>query len=103
LHVRNLDAERGAQVFEEYGIVDFADFVMLEMFIDDKPRGNLGGRAAGMTGPDGHNLVEVDIEHDAAEIEQKDIGGSGGEEGLVHSGRLQKTGEAGNRRRPQVG
>ena len=39
-----------------------------------------------MTGPAGKRLVEVDIEHHAAEIEQQRVGGAGGEQGLVHRG-----------------
>ena len=54
---------------------------MLEMVIDDKARSDIGGRAAGMAGPDRHDLAEVDIEHDAAEIEQQGVGGGGEREG----------------------
>ena len=37
----------------------------------------IGGLAAGVAGPARHHLVEVDIEHDAAEIEQQHVGGVG--------------------------
>ena len=30
-----------------------------------------------MSGPNGHHLAEIDIEHDAAEIEQQRVGGVG--------------------------
>src|SRR3981081_167298 len=52
--------------------------------------------AAGVTGPAVKRLVEIDIEHDAAEIEQQRIGGAGGEEGAAHPCRLRKLGGPGN-------
>ncbi len=46
--------------------------------------------AAGVTGPADKCLVEVDIEHHAAEIEQERIGGAGTEEGTGHLQRVRK-------------
>jgi hypothetical protein len=48
----------------------------------------MAGLAAGMAGPTGHHPGEVDIEHDAAEIEQQRVGGVGGER-RIHGSRLQ--------------
>ena len=44
--------------------------MMLVGLVADKARNDVIGLAAGMTGPAGQRLVEIDIEHDAAEIEQ---------------------------------
>ena len=65
------------------GVVDLADLMMPVSFVADKARGDVGGRAAGMAGPAGQRLAEIDIEHDAAEIEQQRVGGSGGEAGVI--------------------
>ncbi len=61
-----------------------------------KSRQKLCGLAAGVTGPARKRLVEVDIEHDTAEIEQQCIGSAGGEQGPVHRGGVRKTGEGSN-------
>jgi hypothetical protein len=41
-----------------------------------------------MAGPNGHDPAEVDIEHDAADVEQQHVGRVGGEGG-GHGSRLQ--------------
>ena len=61
---------------------------MLETVVDDKTPGEVGGRAAGVPGPVRHHLVETDIEHDTAEIEQQDVDG-GGRWRQIHGNRLQ--------------
>ena len=66
-----------AQVCKERGIVDPAGLVMLEAVVDDKAPGQIGGRAAGVAGPDRHHRAEIDIEHDTAEIEQQRVDGGG--------------------------
>jgi hypothetical protein len=48
------------------------------------------GLATGVTGPADQRLVEVDIEHDAAEIEQQRVGCAGGEQGSGHRRRCTK-------------
>jgi len=68
-------------------------------FVTRKPSDEMGYLATGVAGPAGERFVEVEIEHDAAEIEQQRVGRAGGEEGRVHWGRVRKSGEAGNRRR----
>ena len=61
--------------------LDLAALVTPEALVATKRAATVGGRAAGMAGPARHRLVEIDIEHDAAEIEQQRVGGAGGEEG----------------------
>src|SRR6202043_187476 len=63
---------------------DLADLMMLVALVADKARNDVIGLAAGMAGPAGQRLVEIDIEHDAAEIEQQRVGGAGGEAGRGH-------------------
>jgi hypothetical protein len=53
-----------------------------------------------MAGPIGHHLAKIDIEHDAAEIEQQRIGGIGRELGF-HASRLQNPAHLGNGRSAQ--
>src|SRR5262245_65852165 len=74
------------QILEERGIVDPAGLVMAKAVIDDKARGKLSGLAAGMTSPDAHHPAKIDIQHDAAEIEQQGVGGAGGDGGRGHVG-----------------
>jgi hypothetical protein len=50
-------------------------------FIARKSSAEIGGIAAGMISPALKRLVEVNIDHDATEIEQKRIRGAGGEAG----------------------
>ena len=70
LRVRDVDAERSAQAGEKFGVLDLAAFMALEIIVGHEPSGERGRLAAGMAGPAGQHLVEIDIEHDAAEIEQ---------------------------------
>ena len=92
-------AERGTQAFKEGGVADLAPLVPLPGFIWRKPSDQMGGLAAGMAGPTGHHLAEVDIEHDAAEVEQQGVGGIGSE-WQIHGSRLQNWTGSGNGRRP---
>src|SRR5258705_2682858 len=65
-------------------------------FVAHKSPHKLCRLAAGVTGPARERLVEVDIEHDTAEIEQQRVGRAGGEQGSVHRGGARKTGEGSN-------
>src|SRR5712692_6459054 len=65
-------------------------------FVAHKSPAEMRGLAAGMTGPARERLVEVDVEHDTAEIEQQCVGSAGGEQGSVHRGGVRKTGEGSN-------
>ncbi len=85
----------GRRLSKERGVVDLAGLVMLEAVVDDEARGEVGGRAAGVAGPVRHHLVEIDIEHDAAEIEQQHVGG-GGRGRRIHGSRLQNWSGLGN-------
>ena len=85
LGVRDADAERGAQAPKEFGVADLAALMTLPGIVGRKPRDELGRLAAGMAGPVGQHLAEIDIEHDAAEIEQQRVGGVGGEGGSCQS------------------
>ena len=75
-----------------------AGLVMLEAVVGDKARDEIGGLAAGMAGPVRHHPAEIDIEHDAAEIEQQRVGG-GGSWRQIHGNRLQNWTGVGNGRR----
>ena len=79
LGVGDVDTERPAQVCEECGVVDPADLVMPEAVVDDEAAGEFGRCAAGMLRPARHHLVKVDVEHDAADIEQQHVDGIGRE------------------------
>jgi hypothetical protein len=48
-----------------------------------------------VAGPAHHHLVEVDIEHDAADIEQQHVGGVG-QDRRIHDSRLQNQESPGN-------
>ena len=61
---------------------------MLEAVVDDKTPGEVAWLAAGVAGPVRHHLIEIDIEHDTAEVEQQDVDG-GGRERQIHGNRLQ--------------
>src|SRR6266568_7503882 len=65
-------------------------------FVAHKSRHKLCGLAAGVSGPARERLIEVDIEHDTAEIEQQRVGSAGGERRSVHRGGVRKTGEGSN-------
>ena len=91
------DAEGLAQVFEEFGVADFAPLMPLPGIIGLEPSDQLRGLAAGMSGPNGRDLAEIDIEHDAAEIEQQRVGGAGEKRG-IHPPRLQNRARSGNGR-----
>jgi hypothetical protein len=51
----------------------------LEILVRLEPAGQRRRLAAGMTGPARQHPVEIDIEHDPAEIEQQRVGGAGDE------------------------
>jgi hypothetical protein len=70
--------------------------MMLVGLVADKARNDVIGLAAGMSGPASQRFVEIDIEHDAAEIEQQRVGGAGGEQGAGHGSRLRKLAEGSN-------
>ena len=70
---------------------------MLEMVIHHEAAGEIGRRAAGMAGPNVHDPVKTDIDHDAADIEQQHVGGTGGE-GCDHPAHLHNGTDAGNTR-----
>ena len=61
---------------------------MLEAVVDDKTPGEVAGLAAGVPGPFRHHLVEADVEHDTAEVEQQHVDG-GGRWRQIHGSRLQ--------------
>src|SRR5436190_21330908 len=67
-------------------------------FVAHKSRHKLRGLAAGVAGPARERLVEVDIQHDAAEIEQQRVGGAGGKQGwrrcTKNGGREQRCSDA---------
>src|SRR4029079_15978977 len=73
-------------------VVDPADLVVLETVIDDKAAGEGGRRGAGMAGPTGPHLVEIDVEHDASDIEQQHVGGAGRVRGLGKRGLAERAG-----------
>src|SRR5712671_3784114 len=71
LGVRELDAEQGAEGGKKLGVADLTLLVALIEFVaPGKSSREMSGLAAGVTGPAGDHLAEVDIEHHAAEIEQ---------------------------------
>jgi hypothetical protein len=50
-----------------------------------------------MTSPGRHDPAEIDIEHDAAEVEQQGVGGVGSKR-RIHGSRLQNCTDLGNAR-----
>src|ERR1700730_18247651 len=50
-------------------------------FVARKSSGQMRHLAAGVAGPARERLIEIDIEHDTAEIEQQRVGGAGGRGG----------------------
>src|SRR5216683_2230981 len=94
LGIRQLDAQRRAQTGKEFGVADLSRLMAPVDFVARKPPDEMRGLATGVTGPALKRLVEVDIEHDAAEIEQQRVGGAGGEQGSGHRRRFTKIGEA---------
>src|SRR5207302_8331341 len=77
LRIRDVDVERLPQAGKERRVVDAADLVILETVVHDKAPGKVGGLATRVPCPARHYLVETDIEHDTAEVEQQDVGGGG--------------------------
>src|SRR5260370_19915845 len=69
---------------------------MIEFVAPGKTPREMRGLASGVTGPTGDNLAEINIEHDAAEIEQQRIGGAGGEQGAGHWDCVRKLGDGSN-------
>jgi hypothetical protein len=65
-------------------------------FVARKSSGQMRHLAAGVAGPARERLIEIDIEHDAAEIEQQRVGGAGGEGRSVHRGGVRKPGKGSN-------
>src|SRR5438034_6513568 len=65
-------------------------------FVAHKPPEKVCGLAAGVFGPARERLIEVDIEHDTAEIEQQRVGSAGGQRKSGHRGGVRKTGEGSN-------
>ena len=55
---------------KEFGVADLARLVALIDVVARKSPDEMRCLAAGVTGPAGQRLVEIDIEHHAAEIEQ---------------------------------
>ena len=76
--VGNVDRARGFQPGEIFARIDLADLmapmgnVAAELFLQD------ARIAAGVAGPAREGAREVDVDHDAAEIEQQGIGGPHG-------------------------
>src|SRR6516164_1867243 len=70
LGVGQLDAQRGTQPREELRIADFALFVASIQFVAHKPADEVLHLASGMTRPAVERTGEIDIEYDAAKIEQ---------------------------------
>ena len=66
-------------VAKEFGVADLARLVPLIGSSRTKALDDIVGRAAGMAGPAGDRLGEIDIDHDAAEIEQQRVGAAGRE------------------------
>src|SRR4026207_554992 len=64
LPIGDVDPERGTQVLEESSVAAFAPSVLPPSLARRKPSDEMRGLAAGMAGPTGHHLAEVDIEHD---------------------------------------
>jgi hypothetical protein len=61
---------------------------MPEAVVDDKTAGEVSRRAAGVISPFFHHGIEIDVEHDPAEVEQQDVDGGGGRR-QIHGTRLQ--------------
>jgi hypothetical protein len=80
----------------KYSASLLAGLVTMIGFVARKSPHKLRGVAAGVTGPARERLVEVDVEHDMAEIEQQCVGSTGGEQGQLHRGGVRKTGEGSN-------
>ena len=97
LRVRDVDAEHLAQARKIGGVVDLAELVVPQRLVGSEARGDIGGLAFAMTRPARHRPLEVDVEHDAAEIEQQRVGGAGGE-GRGHGGDVRKLAQASNHR-----
>jgi hypothetical protein len=79
LLMREIDAEHFSQAREIGVVVDLAGLVVPQRLVGFEARGNLLRRAAAVTRPRRHGPLEVDVEHDAAEVEQQSVGGAGGE------------------------
>src|ERR1700739_1667681 len=77
LGVGELDAQRGAQSGKEFRIADLALFVASIELVALKPRHQMCRITSGVTGPKGERAGEIEIKHDAAEIEQQCIGSAG--------------------------
>jgi hypothetical protein len=68
---------------------------MFETVVDDKAVGEVGGFAARVPRPVRHHMIETDVEHDTAEVEQQGVDG-GGRWRQIHGNRLQNWSGIGN-------
>src|ERR1700730_1792287 len=84
LRIGNADAECGADAGKKLGVADLSLFVPVIQFVARKPPDEINGLAAGVTSPARKCPMQVDIQHDAAEIEQQRIGNAGREAGRGH-------------------
>ena len=66
------------------GVADLAGLVMPVRLVAHVAGQDIGGLAAGMGRPAADRLGEIDVEHDAAEIEQKRVGDAGRKQGRCH-------------------
>ncbi len=88
LFVGDGDTERATQIVEKGLVADRASLVMMVRFVDHEARGDIGWLASGMACPAGQRPGEIDVEDDAAEIEQKRVGVSGGKAGRGHGDQI---------------
>src|SRR3984957_15728518 len=79
LRIREYPPERTPQAREKWGVVDLPGFMPLEIPVTPQPPGQRRRLATGMSGPARQHFVEIDVDHDAAEIEQQRVGGAGRE------------------------
>src|SRR6202158_1349813 len=74
LGIGDANAHRRPEALKEFGVTDLALLVAPIDFVTRKSPGQLRYLAACVTGPASQGLVEIDIEHHAAEIEQQRVG-----------------------------
>src|SRR3954465_76356 len=97
MRVGDANPEQSTECAEKFGITDLSFFVPLIDFI---ARGNSPDQTrrltAGVAGPACNRLVEIDVEYNAADIEQQRVRGARGEQGKAHLRGVRKTGETRN-------